>query len=55
MLHYEYIKKVKYKQNRMEIYGINQTKIGTNEKILVVFFCKVTYNKNINRKGKKNK
>lgn len=30
VLHYEYIKKVKYKQNRMGIYGINQTKIGTN-------------------------
>ena len=33
VLHYEFIKKVKYKQNRMEIYGINQTKMGTNEKI----------------------
>ena len=33
VLHYEYIKKVKYKKKRMEIYGINQTKIDTNEKI----------------------
>ena len=32
VLHYEYIKKVKHKE-KMEIYGINQTKIGTNEKI----------------------
>ena len=40
--HYEYIKKVKYKQNIMEIYGMNQTKIGTKRKntviVLLTFF-----------------